>query len=252
MQSNFDNIQDFKEGQVITFYSYKGGTGRTMALVNIAYLLSLEPGKKVLMIDWDLEAPGLHRYASTLFKENNLDSKPGLIEFFLRLEKNYEKLKQFDGYNNEFDLFLESVINGLILKTDINLSSQLYLIKAGAFDSDYADKINNFHWQKLFQEAPLFFSSFSEYLSRHYDYILIDSRTGLTDTSGICTMLMPEKLVLVFTPNNQSLNGVIEIGRRAINYRNNNFDSRALKIFPLPSRIEMAEKELRETWRLGD
>jgi hypothetical protein len=40
--------------------------------------------------------------------------------------------------------------------------------------------------------------------------VLIDSRTGLTDIRGICTMLMPEKLVVVFTPNRQSLTGVID------------------------------------------
>ena len=44
--------------QVITFYSYKGGVGRTMALANAAVLLS-QWGYKTLVIDWDLEAPGL-------------------------------------------------------------------------------------------------------------------------------------------------------------------------------------------------
>jgi len=44
-------------GQIITFYSYKGGTGRSMALANIAWILASN-GKRVLIIDWDLEAPG--------------------------------------------------------------------------------------------------------------------------------------------------------------------------------------------------
>jgi MinD-like ATPase involved in chromosome partitioning or flagellar assembly len=48
-------------GTIITFYSYKGGTGRTMALANLAWVLASND-KKVLLIDWDLEAPGLHRY----------------------------------------------------------------------------------------------------------------------------------------------------------------------------------------------
>ena len=45
-------------GQVITFYSYKGGTGRSMALANIACLLARQSGqgRGVLVIDWDLEA----------------------------------------------------------------------------------------------------------------------------------------------------------------------------------------------------
>ena len=51
-------------GQVITFYSYKGGTGRTMSLANVACLLAERLGKEanILLVDWDLEAPGLHRF----------------------------------------------------------------------------------------------------------------------------------------------------------------------------------------------
>src|SRR4051794_13247188 len=44
-------------GLVYTFYSYKGGVGRSMALANVAVLLA-RSGKKVLVVDWDLEAPG--------------------------------------------------------------------------------------------------------------------------------------------------------------------------------------------------
>src|SRR5262245_10026130 len=46
---------------IVTFYSYKGGVGRTMAMSNIAVLLARR-GMKVLAVDWDLEAPGLERY----------------------------------------------------------------------------------------------------------------------------------------------------------------------------------------------
>ena len=41
--------------KTLTFYSYKGGVGRSLALVNIATRLS-EFGKKVCIIDFDLEA----------------------------------------------------------------------------------------------------------------------------------------------------------------------------------------------------
>ena len=50
-----------EHGTVYTFYSYKGGVGRSMALANVAALLA-EWGKRVLIIDWDLEAPGIERY----------------------------------------------------------------------------------------------------------------------------------------------------------------------------------------------
>ena len=43
---------------VCTFYSFKGGVGRTLALVNSAIELSTR-GKNVLVVDFDLEAPPL-------------------------------------------------------------------------------------------------------------------------------------------------------------------------------------------------
>ena len=48
-------------GRVITFYSWKGGVGRTMAMANVGVQLARR-GKRVLLVDWDLEAPGLDRY----------------------------------------------------------------------------------------------------------------------------------------------------------------------------------------------
>src|SRR5215510_4858347 len=68
--------------RIITFYSYKGGTGRTMALANVAWILASN-GLRVLVIDWDLEAPGLHRYLSPFLEDKELTSSPGLIDFLV-------------------------------------------------------------------------------------------------------------------------------------------------------------------------
>ena len=66
-------------GQVVTFYSYKGGTGRTMALANLAWILAAN-GKRVLIVDWDLESPGLHRYfAPSLLDPHALAATPGVV-----------------------------------------------------------------------------------------------------------------------------------------------------------------------------
>ena len=56
-----EESQSPREGQIVTFYSFKGGTGRTMALANVAWILAAN-GKRVLVADWDLESPGLHRF----------------------------------------------------------------------------------------------------------------------------------------------------------------------------------------------
>jgi hypothetical protein len=69
-------------GRVITFYSYKGGTGRSMALANVAWILASN-GYRVLAVDWDLEAPGLHRYFAPFLVDRDLTSSDGVIEFVI-------------------------------------------------------------------------------------------------------------------------------------------------------------------------
>ena len=49
------------QGLVTTFYSYKGGVGRSFILANVAATLA-DWGYRVLCVDWDLEAPGLNKY----------------------------------------------------------------------------------------------------------------------------------------------------------------------------------------------
>src|SRR5262249_55191575 len=70
-------------GRVVTFYSYKGGTGRTMALANVAWLLASN-GYRVLTVDWDLESPGLHRFFHPFLKDKTLRSSDGIIDLVRR------------------------------------------------------------------------------------------------------------------------------------------------------------------------
>src|SRR5262245_25984143 len=46
---------------IFTFYSYKGGVGRSLAMAWVAQVFA-ERGLRVLVVDFDLEAPGLERY----------------------------------------------------------------------------------------------------------------------------------------------------------------------------------------------
>jgi CO dehydrogenase nickel-insertion accessory protein CooC1 len=64
---------------VVTFYSFKGGVGRTMALVNVAYEL-VQTGRRVLMVDMDLEAPGLDTFNLPQAKK----PVPGVVDFVTR------------------------------------------------------------------------------------------------------------------------------------------------------------------------
>src|ERR1700719_1352946 len=71
-----------RAGKIVTFYSYKGGTGRSMALANVAWILA-SSGKRVLVIDWDLEAPGIHRYFAPFLTDSELISEEsqGVVDF---------------------------------------------------------------------------------------------------------------------------------------------------------------------------
>lgn len=241
--------EENKKGEIISFYSFKGGTGRTMTLANISVLVS-RLSNNVLLIDWDLEAPGLHKYFLKFIEldEQSFKIKPGLIDLFLEIERIVDTFNR-NLNEREIKSVLENIdLSNFITETTIE---GIKLIKAGAFDKGYINNINTFDWQDLFSKCPNFFGVFAEYLKERFDIILIDSRTGFTDTSGICTMLLPEKLCLVFTTNDQSLEGVLELASTALEFRLDSNDFRPLKIYPVPSRVELAEKELRDIWRKG-
>jgi Novel STAND NTPase 1 len=62
---------------ICTFYSFKGGVGRSMALANVADILAKQ-GLSVLMIDFDLEAPGLEQYFAV--SHSTIRDHPGALD----------------------------------------------------------------------------------------------------------------------------------------------------------------------------
>jgi nucleoside phosphorylase len=244
-------------GKIITFYSYKGGTGRSMATANIGCLLAMREAasdrveqRPVLVMDWDLEAPGLHRYFMDMLTPDEATSRPGVIDYFCALR---DKLRE----DPTFAEALGGPDGAAALEAAIPLSDYIIedvgrgvdLVKAGRFTRDYAARVASFDWDDFYRSYPVALDALRVLLARRYRYCLIDSRTGLTDVSGICTAILPEKLVGVFTPNRQSLDGLIEVIERAVEHRRASNDLRPLSIFPLPSRIDLAEQKLRTHWR---
>ena len=239
-------------GVLITFYSYKGGTGRSMALANTACLLARRlsgASERILIVDWDLEAPGLHRFFPISDEPKN-KAKPGLLDYFCALRsalsadgRLYQEVARPSGREtlNRILPLDQYLIRDVVGGVD--------LIKAGRFDDQYPQLVTGFDWASFFNTFGKAFAAFREMVCADYTYCLVDSRTGHNDISGVCTMILPEKLVAVFTPNRQSLEGVLDIVERASQYRRESDDFRPLAIFPLPSRVELGEKELRERWR---
>ncbi len=249
-------------GSVVTFYSYKGGTGRTMALANSACVLAefeRASADGVLVIDWDLEAPGLHRFFPPRLRARDttldlgLDDQPGLIDLMLELCDRLpaEVPADAEAAATAVARALDATsLHRFIVPTEV---AGVSLMRAGRDDDgDYGRRVATFDWEGLFGRAPTIYRELAARLAAMYRWVLIDSRTGVTDISGICTSLLPEKLVVVFTPNRQSLSGVRALVRRTVAYRAGSDDLRPLLVYPLPSRIEASLEQLSRHWRYGN
>lgn len=86
-------IETQRAGKVLTFYSYKGGVGRSMALANVAVLLASK-GHKILIVDWDLEAPGIEQYFHSYIVERrerkDREHRQGVVDLMQARAKDSE------------------------------------------------------------------------------------------------------------------------------------------------------------------
>jgi MinD-like ATPase involved in chromosome partitioning or flagellar assembly len=215
---------------IVTFYSYKGGVGRSMALANIAVLLARR-GLKVLVVDWDLEAPGLERYFS-YFSISGTGT--GLLRLLLSAQEN--RFTDFDAFT---------------LSIDCGSRHPIKLIASGREQDDaYSSSLEAFDWPEFFAGGGgSFFERLREQWRNRFDITLIDSRTGLSDTGGICTIQLPDAVVAMFTANHQSLYGVRDVMRLAQSARQAlAYDRMPLSILPLPSRWGIQEFQETQIW----
>ncbi|MCK5148185.1 TIR domain-containing protein [bacterium] len=242
-----------KDGKIITFYSYKGGTGRTMLLANIAWILASN-GKHVLVIDWDLEAPGLHRYFHPFLLDKDLYHTPGLIDLLRDYEnkalspssKDVEK-DQNNWYQKEVNL----ARGAIAVRWEYFQNGSIKFLGAGKQDKHYSRKVNSFNWDNFYDRlgGGKFLKEAREELKKQFDYILIDSRTGISDTSGICTLQMPDILVVCFTPNTQSIEGASAVANSIFKQwaeRSDLYPGKR-RIWPVLTRVELSEKDKLDT-----
>ena len=84
---------------VFTFYSYKGGVGRTLLAANMAVALARQG--KTLLWDLDVEAPGLHRINEL---RSAVSVKSGFFDWLIHWQANKTRppgpddLKLFDSH----------------------------------------------------------------------------------------------------------------------------------------------------------
>lgn len=184
--------------KTITFYSYKGGVGRTLAAANFAlYLAKL--GRKTVLVDFDLEAPGLDAKFAKFSGLELPDAQKGLLDYIL----DYQKQNIDPGS-----------IEQISLQVSIESSkrtSPLWLIPAGEHLSDeYYKKLSQLDWNFLFSEKRDGVAFFQQFLARiekelQADFVIIDSRTGITEIAGLCTQQLPDQVVMLSSLSSESI-----------------------------------------------
>jgi tetratricopeptide (TPR) repeat protein len=226
------------EGKIVTFYSYKGGTGRTMALANVAWILASN-GLKVLVVDWDLDSPGLHRYYHPFLDPAKVAATPGIIELITDYVWDAAQADERPpAWVRDYAQILPHAVS---LSWGFPDAGTLDFVSAGRQNRDYSSAVTAIDWDNFYDrlEGGQFFDGLRADMKAHYDYTLIDSRTGLSDIADICTVHLPDVLVDCFTLNDQSIDGAAAIARNVeqrYHYRN-------IQVLPVPMRIDEAEKD---------
>jgi tetratricopeptide (TPR) repeat protein len=236
-------------GQIVTFYSFKGGTGRTMALANVAWILAAN-GKRVLVADWDLESPGLHRFFQP-FMEPEVSRQPGIVDFvrgyewaideadsrgMLEVEENFEPAAR----EKVISIINDSVRAVSQLTVPVNWrfpdNGDIHFLSPGQQDNGvYKNALSALDWDTLYEKlyGGEFLDALRAYLKETYDYVLIDSRTGLSDIADICTLHLPDMVVDCFTLSTQGIEGAAKVATQI-----RQSTGRDITILPVPMRID--------------
>ena len=231
-------MSESSPGQIITFYSYKGGTGRTMTLANVAWILASN-GKRVLAVDWDLESPGLHKFFHPFLDESTVSATPGVIEVI-----NDYAMAAVNPRQRDDDWHLEYARvqrHAVSLEWAFPEDGRLDFLSAGRQNRDYSAAVCSLDWDNFYDRlgGGRFFRAMREDMKEKYDFVLIDSRTGLSDVADICTIELPDVLAVCFTLSDQSIEGAANVARQI----SGRYRERNIRVLPIPMRIEDGEKE---------
>lgn len=196
-----------------------------MALANVAFLAACN-GLRVLAMDWDLEAPGLVYYFKGLRDSaaaTEVRTAPGVLNLLwewvgsmkeVRTENDVKSLMGNFEQGLPFERCVREVCDPAFFSHGC-----LHFIGAGSprvetpLSIDYEEALTKFPWHEFFDKMAGGYvaQSLRTWAKSRYDLILIDSRTGLAEAAGLCTMQLPDSVVLCFILNRQNIDGVARI-----------------------------------------
>lgn len=198
---------------IVGFYSFKGGLGRTTALALTAIHLARK-GQRVVLMDFDLEAPGL----ASIFASDELgiNQTRGIVDYLTDLSSlkfPLEDLPLIDYYH--------SISRQEIVGTQ---GGELFIFPAGKTQAE-----ENLYFSKFSKLNPSFKSGNStqaiDRLLRHIerelrpDQILVDTRTGLNDLGGLVMTRYASQAFLFFFGSQQNMFGLETLLPKLKEYR---------------------------------
>lgn len=223
--------------KTFTFYSYKGGTGRSLLLANTARYLALL-GHHVVALDFDFEAPGLH-YKLNISRPGqrmrDAIPKAGAVDYLVAATEGEE-------------VNLGNYLVPVPLPPDTGGS--LFLMPAGSAPTgDYWRALTSLLRQDLFTDPEG--SGIAACLELKVrleevhgaDFLLIDSRTGVTELAGVTTALLADKVVCLMLPNRESQAGARAV-LRSLGQAPRLPDQAPLEVIPVLSRVPEGDEEL--------
>lgn len=190
---------------VVTFYSYKGGVGRSTTLASYASHLAIKKNKKVVVFDCDFEAPGFTNFF--LEDPENIYYKNGLVEFFMdSVEGNEDSLssyyweasKKFTGQGSVY-VFPSGNLSTEIIGNNSDVTHLKHYLNG-------LSRLDVFNQDSLVERFRFLISKIESEISP--DLILIDSRTGFNDIFGISAFRLSDIVVGFFGIDAQTKPGM--------------------------------------------
>lgn len=169
----------------VVFFSIKGGVGRSTAMAASAWSLA-QSGKRVLVMDLDLESPGL----STGLLPSERRPTYGITDWLVE-----------DLVDNGATVFED-----LVATSELSHDGEIYVVPAhGADPGDYIAKLGRVWMPKSGEAGEI--EPWSQRLNRLItqleqrwkpDIILMDSRSGIDEVASSCVTDLGAGLVLLF------------------------------------------------------
>ncbi|MFN7209589.1 MAG: MinD/ParA family protein, partial [Aggregatilineales bacterium] len=174
--------------KIISIHSFRGGTGKSNTTANLAALIAAE-GKRVGVVDTDIQSPGIH--------------------VLLGLEEEQMNLTLNDYLWGRCEI--KDAAYDVTANLGVPISGKLYLVPSSIKVSDIARILREHYDVGLLNDG---FQRLTEDLQ--LDVLIVDTHPGLNDET-LLSIAISDALVIIMRPDQQDFQGTsvtVEVARK--------------------------------------